>query len=55
MFAAQRKVGLGVMIRDSNGKVIPALSNPMVGPLGAFETEAKAMEVGLRFAFDIGI
>ena len=44
-----------MMIRDSNGKVIAALSNPMVGPLGALETEAKAMEVGLCFALDIGI
>ena len=55
VFASLRKVGLGVMIRDSNGKVIAALSSPMVGPLGALETEAKAMEVGLRFALDIGI
>ena len=55
VFASQRKVGLGVMIRDSNGNVIVALSSPMVGPLGALETEAKAMEVGLHFAFDIGI
>ena len=55
VFASLRKVGLGVMIRDSNGKVIAALSSPMVGPLGALETEAKAMEVGLRFALDVGI
>ena len=55
VFASLRKVGLGVMIRDSNGKVIAALSSPMVGPLGTLETEAKAMEVGLRFALDIGI
>ena len=55
VFASQRKVGLGVMICDSNGNVIVALSSPMVGPLGALETEAKAMEVGLHFAFDIGI
>ena len=55
VFASLRKVGLGVMIHDSNGKVIAALSNPMVGPLNALETEAKAREVGLRFALDIGI
>ena len=55
VFMAQRKVGLGVMICDSNGKVIAALSSPMVGPLGALETKAKSMEVGLRFALDIGI
>ncbi|XP_075636730.1 uncharacterized protein LOC142608966 [Castanea sativa] len=55
MFANLRKVGLGMMIRDSNGNVIAALSCPMVGPLGALEMEAKAMEVGMRFALDIGI
>ena len=43
------------MIRDSNGKVIATQSRPMVGLLGALETESKAMEVGLRFALDIGI
>ncbi|KAF3958022.1 hypothetical protein CMV_017021 [Castanea mollissima] len=55
VFANLRKVGLGMMIRDSNGNVIAALSCPMVGPLGALEMEAKAMEVGMRFALDIGI
>ena len=44
-----------MMIRDSNGNVIVALSSPMVGPLGALEIEAKAMKVGLHFALDIGI
>lgn len=55
MFANLRKVGLGVMICDSNGNVIAALSNPIVGPLGALEKKAKALEAGMRFALDIGI
>ena len=55
VFANQRKVGLGMMIRDNNGNVIAALSSPMVGPLGTLETEAKAMEVGMRFALDLDI
>ena len=55
MFVNQRKVGLGVMICDSNGNVIAALSSPMVGLLGALKTEAKVMEVGMRFTLDIGI
>ncbi|KAK9990350.1 hypothetical protein SO802_025335 [Lithocarpus litseifolius] len=55
VFANQRKVGLGMVIRDSNGNVIAALSSPMVGPLGALEKEAKALEAGMRFALDIGI
>ncbi|KAK7819513.1 hypothetical protein CFP56_040197 [Quercus suber] len=51
----KRKVGLGVIIRDSNGMVIATLSSPMVGPLSALETETKALETGLHFALDIGI
>lgn len=55
MFSNQRKVGLGVMIRDSTKSVIATLSSPMVGSLGALKTEAKAMEIGMRFAQDVGI
>lgn len=55
VFANQRKVGLGMMIRDNNGNVIATLSSPMVGPLGTLEAEAKAMKVGMCFALDIGI
>ncbi|XP_023927022.2 uncharacterized protein LOC112038414 [Quercus suber] len=55
VFANQRKVGLGVIICDCNGMVIAALSSLMVGPLGALETETKALETGLHFALDIGI
>lgn len=44
-----------MMIRDSAGRVIAALSSPMVGPLGALEIEAKAMDVGMLFARDVGI
>lgn len=43
------------MIRDSAGSVIAALNSPMVGFLGALEAEAKAMEIGMRFAQDVGI
>ncbi|KAK7860161.1 putative ribonuclease h protein [Quercus suber] len=55
VFANQRKVGLGVLIRDCSGAVIAALSSPMVGLLGALETETKALEIGMRFALDVGI
>ena len=55
VFSNQRKVGLGMMICDSSGNVIVALSSPMVGPLGALEMEAKALEIGMHFTIDIGI
>ena len=46
---------MGLMIRDSNGQVIAALSRKLNAPLGALEVEAKAFEVGLEFARDVGV
>ena len=43
------------MIRDSNGQVIVALSRKFNAPLGALEVEAKAFEMGLEFARDVGV
>ena len=43
------------MIRDSNGQVIDALCRKLNSPLGAQEVEAKAFEVGLEFAQDVGV
>ncbi|XP_023897130.1 uncharacterized protein LOC112009010 [Quercus suber] len=55
VFSAQKCAGVGVMIRDSNGQVIATLSRKVNAPLGALEVEAKAIEVGLEFARDVGI
>ena len=35
--------------------MIAALSQKLACPLGALETEAKAMEVGIQFALDVGV
>ncbi|KAL0010703.1 hypothetical protein SO802_005811 [Lithocarpus litseifolius] len=35
--------------------VIAALSRKLAFPLGALETEAKTMEVGVQFALDVGV
>ena len=43
------------MIKDSYGQVIAALSRKIDAPLGALEVEAKAFEVGLEFARDVGV
>ena len=43
------------MIKDSYGQVITALSRKINAPLGALEVEAKAFEVGLEFARDVGV
>ena len=46
---------MGVIIRDNKGLVIAALSKNIDAPLGPLEIEAKAFEVGLQFAKDVGI
>ena len=44
-----------MLIRDAYGQVVAALSNKLMTPLGAIETEAKALEAGMQFARDVGI
>ena len=51
----QKAVGVGVVIRNSEGRLEAALSKKILLPLGAAEVEAKAFEVGLLFAKDIGV
>ena len=51
----QKAAGVGVVIRDSEGRLEAALSRKIQLPLGAAEVEAKAVEVGLLFAKDVGV
>ena len=55
VFKSQKTAGVGVVVRDSNGLVVAALSRKINSPLGALEVEAKAVEAGISFARDIGI
>ena len=55
MFKTQKTAGVGVVVRDSNGLVVAALSRTINSPLGALEVEAKAAEARISFARDIGI
>ena len=55
VFSALGAVGIGIIIRDEEGRVEAALSKRIKAPLGAIEAEAKAFEAGLLFAKDIGI
>ena len=48
-------MGVGVVIRDSEGRLEAALSKKIMLPLGAAEVEAKAFKVGLLFAKDVGV
>ena len=55
VFTNRKQAGAGVIIRDGNGEVIAALSKKWKCPLGAIEAEAKALEAGVNFAWEIGI
>ena len=55
VFSKTKQAGAGVIIRDEAGEVIAALCKKWKWPLGAIETEAKAMEAGVEFAKDVGI
>ena len=57
VFSQSCQARVGVVIRDHVGKVIAALSKQfqqLLGPL-EIEAEAKTMEVGVSFAWDVGI
>lgn len=55
IFSKQRAVGLGVTVRDDKGRLEAAMTNKIHTALGAVQTEAKAFEMGLQFARDIGV
>ena len=47
VFKAQKSVGIGVLIRGEQGRVVAMLSQKLNAPLGALEVEAKVVEVAL--------
>ena len=53
VFASQKEAGLGVLVREAEGRVVGARSKKIMAPLGAVEIEAKAFEFGLHFARDL--
>ena len=55
VFAKLNSVGVGVMVRDWNGQFLVAMSRKIHAPLGPLEAEAKAFELGLQFAKQLGI
>ena len=55
IFSDLKAVGFGAIIRDEKGAVVAALSRKFHAPLGAAEAEAKAAEMGVQFAKDIGV
>ena len=54
VFAEQQKSGVGVVICNCEGLVMGALSIKLNQHLGSLEAEAKAYELGIMFAKDMG-
>ena len=54
IFENLHSIGIGVVIWDHLGSVRATMSKKFRAMLGPLETEAKAMEEGLRFAWDRG-
>ena len=55
VFSKQKATGVGVIIWDDRGRLKAVMTMKLHAPLGALEVEAKAFEVGMQFAKDVGI
>ena len=55
VFKSTKSVGIRVIVWNHVGDVLAALSTQLQLPLGPLEAEAKAMDVAITFAKDIGL
>lgn len=46
---------MGVIMRDKEGNVIAAMCRQLDLPLSVLETEAKAIEIRMKFAEEVGL
>ena len=54
-FSQNQQAGVGVVVKEHEDRVMAAISKKIHQPLGPLEIEAKAMEEGISFAWDIGL
>ena len=50
LFTSKKQAGIGVVIRDVEGRLKAVLCRKIKAPLGALEVEAKAYEAGMLLA-----
>ena len=43
VFSKHKWTGIGVLVRDDQGRVVDAMSKKLMLPLGALEVDAKAL------------
>ncbi|XP_030939770.1 uncharacterized protein LOC115964643 [Quercus lobata] len=55
LFSKSKQSGVGVMVHDEEGNVIAAMSRKMDLPLGVLKMEAKALEIGVKLAEEVGL
>ena len=54
-FNALRAMGAGMVLRDSQGVVLATMCKRIPANLSALDAEAKAMEIAVQFAWELGI
>lgn len=55
VFSNHKAAGVGALIQDDRGRLEVAMSMKIRAPLGALKAEAKAFEVGIIYARDLGV
>ena len=54
VFSDLRAMGAGMVIRDSQGKVLAAMCKRIPANLSALDAKAKSMEIAVHFAWEMG-
>ena len=55
LFTKSKQSGVDVIVHDEEGNVVAAMCRKLDFPLGELETEAKALEIGVTFAEEVGL
>lgn len=55
LFTKSKQSSVGVIVRDEEGNVVAAMCRKLDLPLGALETEVKALKIGVKFAKEVGL
>ena len=55
LFAKSKQFGVGVIMHDEDGNVVATMCWKLDLPLGVLEMEAKALEIGMTFAEEVGL